>query len=358
MRSALLTLLAFTLFSVNSSAQGFNGAYALTNWTQTLSANQGISSNTGSFNISNPNEVIIFGSNDPENDFAPGITTSDFSIIATTSGIWSFQWEYHTDDVNTQPEFDDALVLVDDGAISSDLITTPSGGGGGIDQSGTFTSPLAVVAGNKITIRVRSVDNVDGAARIRIFNFVEPGGSTLPVQMSLFNAKQSGEQVKLDWATQSESNSDRFEVERSTNGKDFKVIATIRAAGNSTLTQNYSAIDNNPENGNNYYRLRQVDLDGKFTYSMIKTLKWSTIELVKLYPNPVRNMVNVRFTPERNETTAITLFDGSGKTLQRRNIAAVAGSNMVTAWNVEGLAPGIYFFRINGISAPLRFVKQ
>ncbi|MBL7762660.1 MAG: T9SS type A sorting domain-containing protein [Chitinophagaceae bacterium] len=354
MKSILLASFLFLLLSENVSAQGFTGDYTLPgNWQQTLTSNGSPSGleNTGSVTISPGfDSFTINGSNDDSN---PSDSVDvDFTIVATTAGIWAFDWYYQTFDGTTQPSFDSTFVLVN--GIKVDALSTD---GGGDIQSGTYTSSFAVSIGDEIGVRLRSIDNQGGNAILTISSFVAPGG-ILPVRLDFFNAKQSGEQVKIDWATQSESNSDRFEVERSTNGKDFKVIATIRAAGNSTLTQNYSAIDNNPENGNNYYRLRQVDLDGKFTYSMIKTLKWSTLELVKLYPNPVRNMVNVRFTPERNETTAITLFDGSGKTLQRRNIAAVAGSNMVTAWNVEGLAPGIYFFRINGISAPLRFVKQ
>jgi len=344
MKSIVLSFFVLISLSFSASAQ-FSGAYDPTNWNISY---QPINNNTGSVDVTGaPASIIVIGSDGVgEND-----VYVDYTVTAATSGIWSFDWHYINSDADLNPATDIAYVTINGvrTQVSFSDISDP------MDQTGDFS--IGVLAGDIIGFSVYSVDNQFGGATFEITNFQIAAG-TLPVTLSLFNAKQSGEQVKLDWTTQSESNSDRFEVERSTNGKDFKLISTVKAAGNSTLTQNYSAIDNNPENGNNYYRLRQVDLDGKFTYSMIKTLKWSALSLIKVYPNPVRNMVTLRFTPERTETTSITMFDGAGKTIQRRNIAAVAGSNMVTEWNVEALAPGIYFFRVNSLTTPLRFVKQ
>lgn len=347
MKSIVLSFFVLISLSFGASAQ-FSGAYDPMNWI--IQNNYTTPTpNTGTVNTGGaPTTIILNGSDDD-----PNVLTDvdvDFIIYAPTSGDWSFHWEFNSNDASA--EWDEAYVIVN----GSPQLLTDNTQFGDVNQDGDFFGNVAA-AGEMIGFRLRSRDNTGGNATLTITSFFSPG-SVLPVTLSLFNAKQSGEQVKLDWTTQSESNSDRFEVERSTNGKDFKLISTVKAAGNSTLTQNYSAIDNNPENGNNYYRLRQVDLDGKFTYSMIKTLKWSALSLIKVYPNPVRNMVTLRFTPERTETTSITMFDGAGKTIQRRNIAAVAGSNMVTEWNVEALAPGIYFFRVNSLTTPLRFVKQ
>jgi hypothetical protein len=91
---------------------------------------------------------------------------------------------------------------------------------------------------------------------------------TLPIELVSFDAGKNEEQrVTLTWVTASEINNNFFTIERSKNGFDFVPILNIPGAGNSTSTLHYSIEDENPLEGDNYYRLKQTDYDGAFTYS-------------------------------------------------------------------------------------------
>ncbi len=88
--------------------------------------------------------------------------------------------------------------------------------------------------------------------------------STLPVQISAFNAMQHGHRVKILWTTATEHNNDHFEILRSNDGRNnWKVIATQNGYGNTTQPHDYLVYDYNPQSGNNYYRIKQFDLDGR-----------------------------------------------------------------------------------------------
>ncbi len=110
---------------------------------------------------------------------------------------------------------------------------------------------------------------------------------TLPVKLAKFAAKIESNSVFLTWETLSELNSDRFVVERSTNGNLFLPIGEIKTKGNSNQQINYSLRDKNPQDGMNYYRLKQVDLDGSFEHSEILPIKFALLSTsIKTYPNP------------------------------------------------------------------------
>ncbi|RAK65071.1 T9SS type A sorting domain-containing protein [Hymenobacter edaphi] len=91
----------------------------------------------------------------------------------------------------------------------------------------------------------------------------------LPVQLTSFTGKYLSRQVQLDWVTAQEKDADSFTVERSVDGKRFDAVTTVRAAGNSTTRREYSYLDATMRPGLNYYRLKQTDHDGTFTYSQI-----------------------------------------------------------------------------------------
>ncbi|HEY1038492.1 MAG TPA: hypothetical protein VGF30_03760, partial [Bacteroidia bacterium] len=98
-----------------------------------------------------------------------------------------------------------------------------------------------------------------------------PTGLNLPIQLVYFTAEGlKNHTVQLKWQTASETNNNYFELQRSTDDLNFTDIARIDGAGNSNTLINYKYIDENPIQGNNYYRLKQVDFDGNFHYSPIE----------------------------------------------------------------------------------------
>lgn len=96
----------------------------------------------------------------------------------------------------------------------------------------------------------------------------------LPMTLLSFTAAAIEKQVALKWCTASEKNNDYFTIERSTNGVTFTELAQIKAAGNSSVLLNYRAMDEHPFTGISYYRLKQTDYDGRFSYSLVAPVEF------------------------------------------------------------------------------------
>jgi len=137
--------------------------------------------------------------------------------------------------------------------------------------------------------------------------------------------------VRIDWTTATESNSSHFDIERSTNGTDFKKIGTVEAQKNSLTVHHYSTLDIQPANEMNYYRLKQVDLDGKFVYTTILAVSYRRFE-VQFYPNPVGNTLHLE---SEHPIEKMMLEDLLGKTIMTIN-------NPDKNIELSGLASGQY----------------
>jgi hypothetical protein len=112
----------------------------------------------------------------------------------------------------------------------------------------------------------------------------------LPVEMLSFTGEYSSKGNLLEWITASEINNDYFLLERSPDGKNFKAIGQLKGAGNSTQIQKYNFLDIWAPEGVNYYRLKQFDFDGDYTYSNIVAIRTlMKDELFLIYPNPAQN---------------------------------------------------------------------
>jgi hypothetical protein len=97
--------------------------------------------------------------------------------------------------------------------------------------------------------------------------------AVLAIKLANFTVKAEGKQVKIEWTTVSEQNNDRFDIEKSIDGRTWKSIATIKGNGTTTNEHSYSAFDNSPGSGINYYRIKQYDLNGKTFISDVRSLK-------------------------------------------------------------------------------------
>ena len=119
----------------------------------------------------------------------------------------------------------------------------------------------------------------------------------LPVTLTSFTGKYSGGVSTLDWQTSQELNSDHFDLFKSADGHDFSLVTSIKAAGSSNVSKNYSYQDNSPNTGSNvYYRLKQVDIDGKYTFSSVVKLAIGMSTTAVVYPNPFNNDFTISFS--------------------------------------------------------------
>ena len=171
----------------------------------------------------------------------------------------------------------------------------------------------------------------------------------LPVTFSSFNVSAGKENSALiAWATATELNTDHFEVMRSSDGKNFEKIATVTAAGNSSLAKNYVYSDNNLPSIYQYlyYSLTIVDKDGKKTFSAIKmfaNVNGKAKLVVSLSPNPVSRPghLMLQFNADKTNSMHVQLFNSSGKLIKEDNLSAVAGLNN-GHFHIGDVAAGVY----------------
>lgn len=176
---------------------------------------------------------------------------------------------------------------------------------------------------------------------------------TLPVTWLYFNATQKSDVILLTWGTSAETNSKCFIVERSTNGINFQEAGRVAASGNSNGDQHYSFRDVVQAQQKWFYRLKQTDIDGAFTYSKILTVQTGEQATVRLQPNPVQNTVRIQL-PDNAQNAAVTIYNGAGVLVHKQLI-----SNMQSI-NVQQLATGMYYVQVKqgDKQFSLKMVKQ
>jgi|SRR5664279_5774772 len=176
--------------------------------------------------------------------------------------------------------------------------------------------------------------------------------TTLPVVLAQFIAsKQSDGSVKLSWTTSQEVNAGYYDVERSGDQTAWTKIGSVKAKGNSTIASDYTLSDRLPLDGTGYYRLKMVDLDGKFVYSKTVAVSAdkSSVPLV-IYNNPFTDLIRLKVNVNRAQNLTLTVSDMLGKTYIRQSLQAQAGDNLVNLQpNVIG-GSGMYILRITGDS--------
>ena len=159
--------------------------------------------------------------------------------------------------------------------------------------------------------------------------------------------------MEVRWDVADEINVDHYEIEKSTNGRDFKAIGSVYAGKKNV----YSFTDGQVNNGAALYRVRNVDIDGRSKYSAIVRINFSkTIEL-KAFPSPATNQVTIEY-PALSAKGKFTVATADGRTV--RLVDAVQGTTQ-TSINLTGLNPGMYVVRFDngsGKTETLKIVKQ
>jgi hypothetical protein len=171
----------------------------------------------------------------------------------------------------------------------------------------------------------------------------------LPVTWLSFTASGEKSDVLLNWVTAVEANSDHFEIQRSTDNNNFVSIGQVTAAHNSSSPTNYTFTDRSPVNGINYYRLREVDLDGQFIYSKVVSVNFNGTgrNVIAVYPNPAHESFQLQFNNMKAGRYEMNLINPLGQIIQSRSIQVSNPSNYAeTVPLSSGLAQGSYVVRI------------
>ncbi len=184
------------------------------------------------------------------------------------------------------------------------------------------------------------------------------GGTTaLPISLLSFKSRTEPDAIRLLWQTASELNNDFFAVKHSTNGRDFSAIAQIPGSGTTTQTISYSYTDTSPASGTNYYRLKQVDYDGTYTYSKVIAAMFGSEAAFKVYPTQVGHNIHIVAPENQSENVKAEVYDQLGRL--HRSWLLDAGQS-THALDASTLQQGLYILRLQPEGQPqqaVRFVK-
>ena len=171
----------------------------------------------------------------------------------------------------------------------------------------------------------------------------------IPVELSSFTANAAQNAVVLNWETASEVNNFGFEVERSFDNVTFSTLGFVDGKGTTTERQAYSFTDQTSLTSKAYYRLRQVDFDGRFDYSDVVTVENTIPESFSLnqnFPNPFNPSTRLSFSLPQATDVQLSIYDASGKLVETLVSEARAAGYHEVIWNASNNASGIYFARI------------
>lgn len=167
--------------------------------------------------------------------------------------------------------------------------------------------------------------------------------SILPIRLVTFAVQKAGNTSKINWSTSQEINSKEFAIERSNNGTTWTTVGTVAAAGNSNTKMAYSYTDIAPAKGINFYRLKLVVKDNRFSNSETKSVLFSNADVVLITPNPASSFVNIYMSKNNSSLTQIIVTDANGKMVEKINTAEQTYQLKTSAY-----AKGLYIIRIAG----------
>jgi hypothetical protein len=159
----------------------------------------------------------------------------------------------------------------------------------------------------------------------------------LPIELSAFTVIKSHEKALLNWTTSSEVNNLRFNIEKSSDANYWETIGAVEGSGTSYNTKHYSYIDENPLHDVTYYRLKQIDLNGSFSFSKIESLTAGIAHNIAVYPNPTQGIIYINGF----QSGKVNIHDPLGKLIAEH---VLLDQNEI---NISSLPMGVYFISFN-----------
>ncbi|MGV3540414.1 MAG: T9SS type A sorting domain-containing protein, partial [Rufibacter sp.] len=239
------------------------------------------------------------------------------------------------------------------------------------NQFALLVRPLASTSGRDWNTGGGTLDapNKDGrtvASGYAKRNFIGPFGqigigsmeTTLPVSWLYVKGERKQQNTVINWATACEINNDRFEIEFSTDGANFSKLGQVTGAGNSSTVQKYQFTHSSAVGSPSYYRIKQVDVDGKFEYSKLVNVEAAPQSklAITLYPNPTHDFLYVSGLSSE-DGAMIEILDLGGRSLDRQTLLKSGATNSIP---VHHLAAGTYLLQIQQGGKVMRhkFIKR
>lgn len=180
----------------------------------------------------------------------------------------------------------------------------------------------------------------DGYYTIGTMNYTT---SPLPIELLSFDAIMNDKKVDITWSTATETNNDYYSIEKSKDGINFETVSIVDAAGNSLSTINYKDIDVNPFDGISYYRLKQTDFSGTFSYSKIVAVNYTlSDDGITIFPNPTDGEININIKDLEGKEVLVVIRDMTGKECFSKVIVSQENQQLIATDSEHKLASGTY----------------
>ncbi|OFX17023.1 MAG: hypothetical protein A2033_04710 [Bacteroidetes bacterium GWA2_31_9] len=214
--------------------------------------------------------------------------------------------------------------------------------GNNANFSGTVIASGPISLNTGTSLNGRSLTTAGAVYIDKIVADLPCSAASLPIELLYFRAIIENNHNLLSWSTASETNNNYFTLESTTDRKNFKEVETIKAAGNSNTIIQYSASDYNLYEGILYYRLKQTDFDGKFTYSNIVMVDFDKPLKFNIAPNPFNTSLSITINDESQiNICEIRMYDIFGKQVVNSII-----SKQLTILETSNFSSGIYFYKV------------
>lgn len=285
----------------------------------------------------NKNSAVVSSVNDPTSNCAGNLVTASFEVTDNSKTNTWYKYQQSTN-----------------GGINYTDISTPAQATF-VGNSYALSYNIGVVTSsmNGYKYRLAAATSQSGLAAPECLGVIDYTLNVfecgpLQIQLTSFTGKYVEGKPLLNWQTNQELNSDRFELMRSTNGVDFIKIASIKGAGNSSTVKNYSYQDDISGTSGNvvYYRLKQIEINGKASLSAIVKLSLGSKTKFELFPNPFTNSFTVSFSAAKSSAATLRIQNSIGNLVYFKSITVTKGNNSVVMNNLPAMGSGVYYFSV------------
>ncbi len=224
----------------------------------------------------------------------------------------------------------------------------------------TSNTPRTLAGGNQLNSRTPIVYQFrQGANKVTVSPTVAPvqltpevlcASSALPIELLSFTAQpENNSYVKLNWVTATETNNNFFTVERSQDGIEFEDLNTVKGSGTTSVKHSYESFDYAPYKGISYYRIKQTDYDGKYTYSDIQSVNFSTPGslFVSRIPSSGDYLLDFQTSSSETDNYTITVYNALGQLISTETLYSFAGTYSKN-YNLLTHGAGVYLFTVTG----------
>ncbi len=219
------------------------------------------------------------------------------------------------------------------------------------DNDGSFADETPIAGATSLGSNIYQFSGVSSIVNNVRFTIgtIDKTQTPLPIKLVSFDATLIKNNVQVVWKTETEINNDYFTIERGSNLEYWESVKEIKGAGNSNSVLSYSTVDQKPLEGISYYRLKQTDFNGEYSYSEIAVVNYKYLIDILIYPNPVKDVLNIK--SDCNDCQ-IKVYSAVGQLVYSGNSKEINTDN----W-IKGIYEVVIFNSIGEIEHKTRIVK-